>query len=88
MVDSLVNSLQETKTNAEIELEAEIEDGEAKVDKKVEGTLSAEQESFVTQLEEGLSATEDKVKIKIETEFEGGDGESEEEDEEEDDDEE
>ncbi|MBI2522765.1 hypothetical protein HYW19_00075 [Candidatus Woesearchaeota archaeon] len=88
IVDNLVNSLQGAKTSAEIEIEAEVGDGNVEVKKKVKGTLSGEQQFLVDELAASLETAEDKVNIGIEVESDDADDEEDEEDVQEDEDEE
>ncbi|MCK4352954.1 T9SS type A sorting domain-containing protein, partial [candidate division WOR-3 bacterium] len=70
--DNLVQNLVNTRTTAEIEIEAELDEGEIEIEEEIGGDFTEEQftliNDLITSLEAGIIG--DKVKLKIETEFE------------------
>lgn len=68
LINSLINNLNQTKTNAEIEIEVKIEDKNLELKKEIKGTLTEEQKDLINKLTDGLEDIEDKVIIKIQSE--------------------
>ncbi|MBL7054232.1 phage tail tape measure protein [Candidatus Woesearchaeota archaeon] len=65
LVNSLIQNLNQTKTNAEIEIDATVEKENLELKKEIKGTLTDHQKILVTQLTVSLEDIGENVKIKI-----------------------